>query len=358
MTIRSKALMIFAVAMLLLFSIVFLLSTQLVTGIVEARVGTDPAFLASETRRQFVSVFLVAFTVSGGLLFLLVFFGLDRAVLSPIRNLQLRVAASRRMPMDLGGSGGDEVALLAREIERLTESVRVADRERRELSGKLLAAQDEERRRIARDLHDSTAQVITAMQMNLSILSPILGEANPEARRLLEQTRDMANQCSGEIRTVAHLLHPPLLDEVGLVFAARLFVDGFQKRSGTAVEFHTSEELPRMAEDVETALFRVMQESLSNVHRHAQATRVSVAILQVEDGVLLEIGDNGIGIEAGISGASASMGVGLLGMRERIMQLGGHLDVVSEENGTVVRGFVPVDWSAIGIGARESASSR
>jgi signal transduction histidine kinase len=341
MKIRSKVLIIFGVAMLVLFSVVFVLSTRLVAGIVEARFETDPALVASETRRQFVSVFLVAFTVSGGVLFLLVFFGLDRAVLSPIRNLQLRVAAARDNPLDLGGSGGDEVALLAREIERLTESVRAADQERRALSGKLLAAQDEERRRIARDLHDSTAQVITAMQMNLSILSTSLGAANPQARRLLEETRDMANQCSGEIRTVAHLLHPPLLDEVGLVFAARLFVDGFQKRSGTAVEFHASKELPRMAEDVETALFRVVQESLSNVHRHAEATRVSVTILQVEDGALVEIGDNGNG---GASGDPTTLGVGLLGMRERLAQFGGTLEVVSEKRGTVVRGFVPLDW--------------
>ena len=304
----------------------------------------------AETGRQATRVFVIAFAIAGGVLFLLVFFGLDRAVLSPIRKLQREVAtaAQTRGGSRLGGGGGDEVSLLAAEIDHLTESLRTSDEQHRQLSSRLLTAQDEERRRIARDLHDSTAQVLTAIQMNLSMLTTIERDDNPQARRILQQTRDLANQCSGELRTIAHLLHPPLLDEIGLVFAVRLFVDGFTKRSGTPVEMSASPDFPRLSADIETALFRIVQESLSNVHRHSGATRASILIELESDGVTVSIADDGVGVPgdpfAEPASAGIAMGVGLLGMRERIGQFGGTLRVIGGSTGTTVHAFIPTEW--------------
>ncbi len=346
MKIRTKTLLIFAGAMVLLFSGVFVLSTQLVAGFLDGGAAMDPLTSAVETRRQFVSVLLVAFTVAGGGLFLLVFFGLDRAVLAPIRNLQRSVAEARGKPLKLATAGRDEVSLLAREIERLSDSLRAADDERRQLSGKLLAAQDDERRRIARELHDSTAQVLTAIQMNLAILDGLPGDRSPQARRIVDETRGMANQCCDEIRTISHLLHPPLLDEVGLVFAVRLFIDGFTKRTGTVVDLKAATEMPRLPSDVATALFRVVQESLSNVHRHSGATRVEISIEALEAGVAVQVADDGVGLD-GEGGAMAPLGVGLLGMRERIEQFGGTLSVTGSAAGTKVQAFVSLDCHPI-----------
>lgn len=303
-----------------------------------------------ETGRRAIRVFVIAFAIAGGVLFLLVFFGLDRAVLGPIRALQRRVAsaaATRGEAFKLGSGGGDEVSMLAREIERLTESTRVSDEQSRQLSSRLLTMQDEERRRIARDLHDSTAQVLAGIQMNLSTLTTIQGNANPQARRILQETRDLAHQCGNELRTISHLLHPPLLDEIGLVFAVRLFVDGFAKRAGIAVELDAPSSLERLTVDVETALFRIVQESLANVHRHSGASNARVVIERESDGLTVGVSDDGVGLspEMGETGdAGTPLGVGLLGMRERMAQFGGTLRVFSDSTGTVVSAFVPWEW--------------
>ncbi len=320
--------------------------------------GAEPDRLAKlthtrtelETGQRAIRVFLIAFAIAGGVLFLLVFFGLDRAVLSPIRALQRRVAsaaATRGQSVALGSEGGNEVSLLAREIEQLTESLSASDEQAHQLSSRLLTMQDEERRRIARDLHDSTAQVLAAIQMNLSTLASIDVDANPQARRILQQTRDLANQCGTELRTISHLLHPPLLDEIGLVFAVRLFVDGFAKRSGIEVDFEAPDPLPRLAVDVETALFRIVQESLSNVHRHSGAKCASVLVERESDGLTVGISDDGIGLSNGqhdSDHSQAPLGVGLLGMRERIAQFRGTLRVTSDSTGTKVTAFVPWEW--------------
>lgn len=226
-----------------------------------------------------------------------------------------------------------------------------ADDGLRQLSGQLLSLQDQERRRISRELHDSTAQVLAAVQMNLSILSTIHEESDPTAQQLLRETRSMVNQCNDEIRTLSYLLHPPLLDEVGLVFAIKLFVDGFSKRSGLKVSVVVPETIPRLPSDVETTFFRVVQEALSNVHRHSGGTQAWIRIERTADGLMVEVRDNGRGIsadrQARLDVLVPSLGVGLRGMRERLAHLHGDLKVLADIGGTRVRANVTLNWEEI-----------
>lgn len=216
----------------------------------------------------------------------------------------------------------------------------IAERKRVEhqlqhLSRRLLCLQDDERRRLARDLHDSTAQTLAALSMNLSVLAREDLPPLPEARRLqlLKDSMELAEQATGELRTTSYLLHPPLLDERGLPAALRWFTEGFAGRSGIKVKLAITPDLERLAPEVETALFRVVQESLHNVHRHSGSESVEIS-LEIKNGMLtLEIRDRGCGITPE---ASETPGVGIAGMKERLLQLGGTLLVVPKEPGTAV----------------------
>jgi PAS domain S-box-containing protein len=237
--------------------------------------------------------------------------------------------------------------------------------ELRKLTGELLAAQDKERRRIARELHDATGQNLIAAVLNIdrALLpaSNILGEtqrALRDSRRLIEQSLD-------EIRTVSYLLHPPLLNLAGLPTALSWYVGGFSKRSGLSVDLDVSAEMAerRLPEEVETAFFRVVQEALTNVHRHSGSNTARIRLLQErasstgESLVTLEIADDGRGMareneDAAFSGgkpgsvARPVLGVGLAGMRERVAQLGGRLEVRLSTHGTRVCAIVPLDEDA------------
>ena len=203
------------------------------------------------------------------------------------------------------------------------------------LSARLMTLQDEERRRIARDLHDSTAQALSALEMNTSLLESTA--ADEKTRKLAADTASISRQVCQELRNISYLLHPPLLEEEGLVFAIRWFADGFTKRNGIPVFLDLPEEFPRLETNVETALFRIVQEALSNIYRHAGATKAWVTLRRGEDGVIsLEVRDNGEGLPEGFS-FSKSVGVGLAGMRERMKQLGGTLEVDSSPYGVAVK---------------------
>ena len=203
------------------------------------------------------------------------------------------------------------------------------------LSGRLMHLQDEERRRIARDLHDSTAQALSALEMNTSLLEASASDEN--SRRIAGETRAISRQVCQELRNISYLLHPPLLEEKGLLFAIRWFADGFTKRNNIPVFLDLPENLPRLESDQETALFRIVQEALSNIYRHAGATKTWITLWQGDDGVIsLEIRDNGEGLPEGFSLAQSS-GVGLAGMRERMKQLGGSLEVDSSPYGVSVK---------------------
>jgi signal transduction histidine kinase len=203
------------------------------------------------------------------------------------------------------------------------------------LSGKLMHLQDEERRRIARDLHDSTAQALSALEMNTSLLEASASDDN--SRRIAGETRAISRQVCQELRNISYLLHPPLLEEKGLLFAIRWFADGFTKRNNISVFVDIPDNFPRLPSDEETALFRIVQEALSNIYRHAGATKAWITLRREEEGeIALEIRDNGEGLPEGFS-FDTSVGVGLAGMRERMKQLGGTLELDSSPYGVSVK---------------------
>jgi anti-sigma regulatory factor (Ser/Thr protein kinase) len=211
------------------------------------------------------------------------------------------------------------------------------------LSQRLLKVQDEERRKLSRDLHDSTGQTLTALKISVSFLEENCRQDPLTVARISEVAK-LANQAIEEIRTMSYLLHPPLLDEVGLACAAEWFVEGFAKRSGLNVTLDIASFRERLPMRVEIALFRVLQESLTNVHRHSGASAVTVRLQYRGDEINLDVRDNGHGIPAErlarLSKASAEEGVGLAGMRERMNELNGKLEIESDAQGTIMRAIV------------------
>jgi PAS domain S-box-containing protein len=216
-----------------------------------------------------------------------------------------------------------------------------AQEQLRELSGLLLDSQERERRRIARELHDSTGQVLAALEMNLGRLRDFLEGAHDS----LSATGELATQCSREIRSMSYLLHPPLLDELGLAYAVRDYAEGFSARSGIDVALELPEHLERLSQDMETALFRVIQEALTNIHRHAKSPAARIRLGVCSRSVMVEIEDDGCGIPPELLSSDnhslSGMGVGMRGMEERLHQLGGRLTIVSSGDGTRVRGELP-----------------
>ena len=213
------------------------------------------------------------------------------------------------------------------------------------LSQRILKVQDEERRRVARDLHDSTGQTLTALKMGLAALEQKLKQ-DQSATDALSELAALADQALQEIRTTSYLLHPPLLDEAGFNSAAQWFVDGFGKRSGIEVRLDLATKHERMPISIETALFRVLQESLTNVHRHSGALAVSIRFQYQAETVMLEIRDYGCGIPmerlTRLREANSETGVGLAGMRERLNELNGKLEIESDCHGTSLRAIVPL----------------
>jgi signal transduction histidine kinase len=212
----------------------------------------------------------------------------------------------------------------------------------RALSARIIALQDTERRRIGRELHDSVGQSLAALQMGLEQLASARREATAA---LITETRELAHRTAQEVRTLSQLLHPPLLDVVGFVAAARNYAQEFARRSSIEVRVNFPENISLPSKDAELVLFRVLQESLTNVHRHAQATTVDVWLARHDHEVVLTIQDNGRGLPPGtIENFEAGMasGVGLAGMRERLAEFGGKLHVESSHSGTIVRASIPV----------------
>src|ERR1700693_6342848 len=210
-----------------------------------------------------------------------------------------------------------------------------AERDLRNLSAKVLRIQDEERRRIARDLHDGVGQTLSAAIMAVS-----QGMSCPEplpagCQSGLRDAEDLMQQAVREVRTVSHLLHPPLLDESGLLSAVRWFAEGFSKRSGMKLTLQLDEQTKRFGQDVETGLFRIVQEALTNVHRHAGAEAVHIRIKSGKGRLILGIQDDGKGIPADAlrTTPNGSQGVGLSSMRERSALLGGTFSVETNSRG-------------------------
>jgi two-component system, NarL family, sensor kinase len=234
-----------------------------------------------------------------------------------------------------------------RELENEVAERKRAEEAIRDISARLHKVQDEERRRMARELHDSTVQRLAAIVMNLGLLEDAMPGEDSKARKILAGTVALAEQCSQELRTLSYLLHPPLLDQLGLVSALRSYVDGFSARSGIRVSVDAPEDMGRLPGDVELALFRVVQESLGNVHRHSGGGTVKIRLTRAADRLTLEVNDDGRGIpsetlEAVRKGVTAGYGVGIAGMRERMRLVDGSFEIRSGPNGTAVRATVPL----------------
>lgn len=229
-------------------------------------------------------------------------------------------------------------------VQERTAELDTANRSLRELSARLLQSQDDERRRIARELHDSVGQMLAALTMNLSAVRADIERVARTATTLTD-SEGLVQQMSTEVRTISHLLHPPLLDEAGLSSALRWYLEGFAERSKIKVDLDLPADFGRLSRELETAIFRVVQECLTNIHRHSGSSIAKVRLRQREGEVLVEIEDRGKGIPPEKQDEMASggtPGVGIRGMRERIKQLGGALEIVSNATGTVVLARFPL----------------
>ena len=214
----------------------------------------------------------------------------------------------------------------------------------RQLSGRLLQMQDEERRRIARELHDSVGQLIAAMSINLSEVERENTRLSPKAAAAIAENSALVQELSRQIRTISYLLHPPLLDEVGLASALQWYVDGFAERSKIKVSLELPPDFGRLSSEMETAIFRIVQECLTNVHRHSGSPTVAIRIANVANQLRVEVEDAGKGIspqKQSEMNSAGRTGVGMSGMRERLRQFGGELEVSSAPGHTVVAATIP-----------------
>jgi two-component system, NarL family, sensor kinase len=220
---------------------------------------------------------------------------------------------------------------------------RAIEEKLRALSLTLLRLQDQERRRVARDLHDTAGQTLTALKITLSLLEKAVTQHAPTAV-FFADLNELAEQALREIRTTSHLLHPPLLDEAGFASAASWYVDGFNKRSSIQVRMQLPEGI-RLPDTVEIVLFRILQESLTNITRHSGTAAVDVHLEIDKNVTTLSIRDYGKGISperlARMNRTGSDVGVGIAGMRERLKELGGSLDIQSDTNGTLLKASLP-----------------
>ena len=229
---------------------------------------------------------------------------------------------------------------LAGVVRDITERKRAED-EVRELSAHLLRSQDEERQRIGRELHDATGQELVAVAMNLGLVQERGAGHDATAGTLLADSQAILEHCQRELRTLSYQLHPPMLDAAGLAGVVREYADGFTRRSGIQLTLDISPALGRLPADTERALFRVVQECLGNIHRHSGSPTATIRMAREGSNVVLEVVDQGRGMQLRADGTVAKVGVGLSGMRERVRQLGGTFEIESSPRGTTVRAVVP-----------------
>jgi signal transduction histidine kinase len=236
----------------------------------------------------------------------------------------------------------DRTAELSQALAKLESEVkerRLAEEQLRGLSLRLMTVQDEERRHMARDLHDTAGQTLAAIKMSLALLQQN-GPYPEHTLKLLDDVSVLTDEALQEIRTTSYLLHPPLLDECGFASAARWFVEGFTKRSGIQVQCEFPDQTERLPQHVELVLFRMLQEALTNVHRHAGATAACITLQRDANGIKFQVRDNGSGIPEQrlkrLRESHAGSGVGLAGMRERVRELGGEMAIQSGNSGTTI----------------------
>ncbi len=257
---------------------------------------------------------------------------------SPVRDESGRVVMLVASGIDMT----EQKALrdgLEQRVQERTRALEQSNASLRELSARLLQTQDEERRRIARELHDSIGQLLAALSMNIATISVEKPKLSTVAQGCVEENQELVQRVSDEIRTLSYLLHPPLLDEIGLESALKDYVDGFGERSKIAVRLDMPADFGRFSREVEIALFRVVQECLTNIHRHSGSATAAIRISRDNGTIYLEVKDEGKGIAAERLeqlNTTGTLGVGFRGMRERLRQLGGSLEVRSDGTGTTV----------------------
>jgi PAS domain S-box-containing protein len=221
-----------------------------------------------------------------------------------------------------------------------------AERSIQQLSGRLLQLQDDERRQIARELHDTTAQNLAAVKLNLSWInnSPLISE--PVLKDALNESVSLTDQSITEIRTLSYLLHPPIIGEAGLLTSLQWYVRGFEQRSGITATLDVPDEIGQLPREMETVLFRIVQEALTNIQRHSGSAIATLRLRREPNRVRLEIEDKGRGLPRHLRNhdqALAASGLGIAGMQQRVRELGGRMDIRSEDGGTTISITIPLD---------------
>jgi PAS domain S-box-containing protein len=259
------------------------------------------------------------------------------------------VAAQRKVEMALRESNqslSEARDHLEKRVQERTAELNTANQDLRDLSARLLKVQDEERKRLARELHDSVGQILAALSMNLSIVQSQSHKLDALGARAVSENAQLVQQVSSEIRTLSHLLHPPLLEIAGLASALRWYVDGFSERSKIKIDLEIPAHFARLPSDTELAIFRIVQECLTNIHRHSGSDTAAIRIQQKGKRLVVQVQDSGKGIPKEKQReltASGRTGVGFGGMRERVRQLGGSLEITSEGNGTLISAVLNVE---------------
>jgi signal transduction histidine kinase len=224
------------------------------------------------------------------------------------------------------------------------QKLRASERSLRELSGRLLQMQDDERRHLGRELHDSVGQYLAVLKMGLEVLKAEKSSARAPAEQQFSECLRLVDQSITEVRTMSYLLYPPMLEEMGLEMAIGWYLEGFAKRSGVRTAFEMPQPVGRVHRDAELAIFRILQESLTNIHRHSGSSTAQVRLIKTDREVTIEIHDQGTGIPTPVLESAqdvcGTIGVGLRGMTERMRQLGGKLEIISGATGTTVRAIV------------------
>lgn len=270
---------------------------------------------------------------------------LDRCRAQPVQSMSWEIRQVRRAGDAIwvrvtaravyrvyGSTDGPVVLMASEDITEVKQT--------REL---LLHSREEEQRRLARDLHDSTAQSLSALRIDLAVLAESNDHLDARGQAALSSAIAEADHCLDEIRTVAHLLHPPEIGRMGLVRALVGFVEGFVQRSGIHVAFNIPPDFQPLPPETEETLFRIVQEALTNILKHSRSSNAAVDLIRGERSLTLEIRDAGRGIENAILGQAAPMGLGISSMRERVRQVGGNLEIQSGDSGTVVKIAIPVE---------------
>jgi PAS domain S-box-containing protein len=287
--------------------------------------------------------------------------GSERVVdfaLHPIRDDQGRVLFLHPTGTDITERKQTEEELrnaraeLEKRVEERTAELNKANESLRDLSARLLHLRDQEARRIARELHDSVGQLLAAISMNIGVVTRQIHKLDEAGARAVTENAQLVEQISAEIRTISHLLHPPLLDEIGLGSALHWYVEGFAERSKIKIQLEIPKDLGRLPTDMETAIFRIVQECLTNIHRHSGSKTATIRIIARDRRILVLAQDSGKGIppEKLQVSAEGRRGVGFRGMIERIRYLGGHMNIHSDDKGTILTVTLPLEQAAEAVG--------